>query len=144
MRRLYRSAHDRILGGVCGGLGAYLGVDPNLIRLAFVLLALFSGAGVILYLVLWLILPVEGGVYPPRAAAELAGRARELGEEMRRAARVAIPRSGVIVGLGLVALGVLLLLRNLGVLWAPWLKFEVLWPALLILGGLALLTRGLW
>ncbi|MFH1257626.1 MAG: PspC domain-containing protein [Candidatus Micrarchaeota archaeon] len=59
MRRLYRSTHDRILGGVCGGFGDYFNVDPNLVRLLFVLLCFAGGAGIILYLVAWLLLPEE-------------------------------------------------------------------------------------
>ncbi|MFH0972081.1 MAG: PspC domain-containing protein [Candidatus Micrarchaeota archaeon] len=59
VKRLYRSRIDRILGGVCGGLGAYFNIDPVLVRLIFVLLALAGGTGIILYLVAWLIVPVE-------------------------------------------------------------------------------------
>jgi phage shock protein C len=57
-RRIYRSRTDRILGGVAGGLANYLGVDPVLIRLAFVAL-LFAGIGVLLYIVAWIIIPEE-------------------------------------------------------------------------------------
>ena len=56
-RRLYRSQRDRMLGGVCGGLGEYLGLDPTIIRLIFVLLALLGGHGILLYLILWLVIP---------------------------------------------------------------------------------------
>ena len=57
-RRIYRSRTDRILGGVAGGLAKYLGVDPVLIRLAFIAL-LFAGIGVLLYIVAWIIIPEE-------------------------------------------------------------------------------------
>ncbi len=50
--RLYRSRTDSMLGGVCGGLGPYLGVDPVLIRLFFVLLTVGGGAGALIYFVL--------------------------------------------------------------------------------------------
>ena len=56
-RRLYRSQRDRVLGGVCGGLGEYLGLDPTIIRLIFILLALLGGHGILLYLILWLVIP---------------------------------------------------------------------------------------
>ncbi len=56
-RRLYRSQRDRMLGGVCGGLGEYLGLDPTIIRLIFILLALLGGHGILLYLILWLVIP---------------------------------------------------------------------------------------
>ncbi len=59
IRRLYRSRRDRILGGVCAGMGDYFGIDPVLVRLLFVLLTFAGGAGIVLYLVAWLITPEE-------------------------------------------------------------------------------------
>lgn len=56
-RRLYLSDTDRKIAGVCGGLGEWLEVDPVLFRVAFVLLALVGGLGVLAYLVLWLLIP---------------------------------------------------------------------------------------
>ena len=59
IKRLYRSRRDRILCGVCGGLGKYLGVDSTVIRLLWVLLSLAYGVGIILYIVACLIVPLE-------------------------------------------------------------------------------------
>jgi phage shock protein C len=56
-KRIARSRTERMLGGVCGGLAEYFDADPTLVRLAFVLLTLFSGMGVLVYLVMWLIVP---------------------------------------------------------------------------------------
>ncbi len=59
-KKLYRSRTDRMISGVCGGLGKYLGIDPTLIRLVFVLLLLFGvGSGLILYVILMFIVPEE-------------------------------------------------------------------------------------
>ena len=59
-KKLHRSRTDRMVAGVCGGLGRYLGVDPTLIRLAFVLLLLFGvGSGLLVYVVMMLIVPME-------------------------------------------------------------------------------------
>ena len=58
-RKLYRSKTDRKLGGVCGGLAEYLGADPTIIRVLFIVLAVFGGAGLIIYLAMWLIVPQE-------------------------------------------------------------------------------------
>jgi phage shock protein C len=59
-KKLYRNRTDRMIAGVCGGLGRYLGIDPTLIRLAFVLLLLFGiGSGLLVYLVMLLIIPEE-------------------------------------------------------------------------------------
>jgi phage shock protein C len=59
IRRLTRSRTERMIGGVCGGLGAYLEIDPTLVRLLFVLGLLFGGHGLLLYLVLLLVMPIE-------------------------------------------------------------------------------------
>jgi len=56
-KRLYRSAKERILGGVCGGLGDYFDVDPTLIRLLWILFVLAYGAGILAYLIAWFIVP---------------------------------------------------------------------------------------
>ncbi len=58
-RRLFRSRTERMVGGVCGGLAEYLNIDPTIIRLVFVLLALLGGHGLLLYLILWLVVPPE-------------------------------------------------------------------------------------
>ncbi len=59
VRRLYRSRKDRMVGGVCGGLGAYLGIDPTVIRLLFVLLAFTGGPGLLTYLIMLILIPEE-------------------------------------------------------------------------------------
>src|SRR5437763_1604120 len=59
-RRLQRSRTDRVVAGVCGGLGDYFDVDPVIFRIAFVVLAFVGGAGFLLYPAAWLLLPGEG------------------------------------------------------------------------------------
>ena len=56
-KRLYRSRSDRQLAGVCGGLGEYFGVDPTIVRLIFIVLALAGGPGLLLYIILALVIP---------------------------------------------------------------------------------------
>ena len=58
-KRLYRIRNGRVVAGVAAGLAAYFGVDPTLVRLAFALLTVFGGLGVLLYLVAWIIIPDE-------------------------------------------------------------------------------------
>jgi len=58
MKRLYRSRTDQILGGICGGLGEHIDVDPSIIRLVWVIVTLLSlGTGIIVYLAAWIIIP---------------------------------------------------------------------------------------
>ena len=58
-KKLYRSDKDKMIAGVCAGLGNYFGIEPILIRLIFILITLFGGGGVLIYLILWLIIPSE-------------------------------------------------------------------------------------
>lgn len=55
-RRLYRDPDDRLLGGVCSGLGAYLGLDPVIVRILFILFLIF-GIGFLVYIILWIVVP---------------------------------------------------------------------------------------
>lgn len=57
MKRLYRSNTNRILGGVCGGIGEYLSVDPTIIRLLLIIFALIYGSGILIYLLAWVVIP---------------------------------------------------------------------------------------
>ena len=56
-KRLYRSGKDRILGGVCGGLAEYFGVDPVLIRFIWIVAVLGWGFGILAYIIAWIIIP---------------------------------------------------------------------------------------
>jgi phage shock protein C len=58
-RKLYRSRSQRMLAGVCGGLAEYFNVDATLIRVLFLVLAVFGGTGLVIYVVMWLIVPDE-------------------------------------------------------------------------------------
>jgi phage shock protein PspC (stress-responsive transcriptional regulator) len=56
-KKLLRSQTDRKIGGVCGGLAEYLNIDSTVVRVAMVLLTLFGGMSLLVYLVLWLLIP---------------------------------------------------------------------------------------
>jgi phage shock protein C len=117
--RLHRSVNDRVIAGVCGGVAEAFDIDPILVRLAFIVAALWGGIGVLAYLVLLVVLPAETdaaalAVAPPKDSANIAG------------------------GL-LIAAGALLLFANLGL--APWLSWHLFWPTVLIVIGAALLLR---
>jgi len=58
-KRLYRIPSQGMIGGVCAGLGEYLGADPTLIRLIFVFLALAGMSGVLIYIIMWIVVPVK-------------------------------------------------------------------------------------
>ena len=146
---LYRSETDRMLGGVCGGLGNYLGIDSTFVRLFFVLLALGPGIGVLLYLVLWIVAPNESKTAAATTWKEnfkdstqnFSERAQSVGQEFGQAIRKPHPQAGLIVGGALIAVGSLLFVENLGISWLWWFDFDILWPVLLILGGGVLIFR---
>lgn len=118
--RLRRSADDKMVEGVCGGLGAYFGTDPVWFRLAFVVLTLAGGAGILIYLIATLVIPKA-------APGELTtGGASNLGAQ-----------GPLLAGMLLVGLGLVLLLNTL----VPWFD-KVMWPVAVIVAGLGLLFIG--
>jgi phage shock protein C len=58
-KRLYRSRTNKMLAGVCGGLGDYFELDPTLIRLGMVVMVLAAGAGILAYILAWIIVPMQ-------------------------------------------------------------------------------------
>jgi len=56
-KKLYRSEKDRMIGGVCGGLAEYFNIDSSIFRLIFVFVLLYGGSGLLVYLILWVVLP---------------------------------------------------------------------------------------
>jgi signal transduction histidine kinase/phage shock protein PspC (stress-responsive transcriptional regulator) len=115
---LSRDPQDRVVAGVCSGLARRLGVDPLLVRVAFIAGGTAGGAGVIAYLIAWVLLPAE-----PGAPARL------------RTGRGAVE---VAIGTVLLALALLMALRASG--W--WFSDAIAWPLALVAGGVALLWRG--
>lgn len=128
-QRLSRSLTDRALGGVCGGLGAVIGISAWWIRAAFILLTVStSGTGALLYLALWLLLPAQ------RLAALPTGR----DHVQVRALHV---ETVLLIGVVLVAAGLLALARNLDVLSAD---LGAIWAPLIVIAfGLIFLVKQL-
>jgi phage shock protein C len=62
--KLYRSQNDRMIAGVCGGLAEFFGLDVSLVRLLAVIMALLGGHGILVYLILWIIVPNAPAAYP--------------------------------------------------------------------------------
>jgi phage shock protein C len=58
-KRLQRSRTERMIAGVCGGVAEYFEVDPTLVRLIWVAITVMAGAGILLYLIMWVIMPLE-------------------------------------------------------------------------------------
>jgi phage shock protein PspC (stress-responsive transcriptional regulator) len=138
--RLMRSSTDRMFAGVCGGIAAYLAIDAVLVRLAFVLLSLASGVGLLLYLVLMILMPSEESVGQPGSAVAEKNMER-LGEDISSGVdRMRSHPQGPTIGAGLlILLGVYLLLDNLG--WMPVINWAIIWSLAIIGLGIYLITR---
>lgn len=118
-RLLRRARDDRVIGGVCGGLGRYLGVDPVLLRIAFVILAVAGGGGLLLYVIAWILIPEQ----------------RE-GEDLGTIRPSSVDSTRLVVGGALIAVGTILLL-NLSI---PRLG-RYFWPLALIAVGVAVVIQ---
>lgn len=118
-RPLRRSRDDRVIGGVCGGLGRYLGVDPVLLRIALVILAIAGGGGILIYGVAWVLIPAERD-----------------GEDLGAARPGSADATRLIVGGLLIAVGTILLLN----LSLPRVGRYV-WPLALIAVGVAVVIQ---
>lgn len=138
--KLYRSNSDRMVGGVCGGLGTFLNIDPIFVRLLFVLLLFGSEFGFILYLLLWIIIPEEGKAYGFKDNS-LGEKVKSMGDDIQQAVTQPHPQAGIIMGLGLIVIGGFLFLDRLNLSWMNWIDLDILWPILLIVGGVVLLFR---
>lgn len=125
--RLNRSRTDRMLGGVCGGLGHYFGVDPVIVRLIFVVLAFTTFITPIIYPILWLVMPEDTTPMPTAAQQQVPLDARfdpMTGQPLPPRAPMyaepgtqphAVPRSrNRTLGFVLAGLGAIILLDNIG------------------------------
>lgn len=136
--RLVRSEEERMIAGVCGGLAEYLGVDPVLVRLAFLLLIPAGGVGVPLYFILMIIMPGESDVDLDQSDViekNLEGLGDTLSSSVQRGRQH--PNGPVIAAALLIFMGIYFLFENLG-----WISGSVFWPLALILLGIFLLVRG--
>jgi phage shock protein PspC (stress-responsive transcriptional regulator) len=162
----FQRGSDRILGGVCSGLAAGFHVDSLWVRLGFVLLAFAHGLGILLYVLLWLLMPepANGAVAGRTGFASMSADLRRLWAEIRDqlggkgGAKTSTPTSGEsttasptppgaplptaarsrspYLGLALIAIGVIALANNAG-----FITWEISWPGILIAIGVLLLIR---
>jgi len=148
-KRLYRSAKSKVFGGVAGGIAEYFDIDPIIIRLLFVVLVFAGGGGFLVYLILWIALPLEplttfnmnmGSGEP--YSAENPGEQSTTDSGPGAANPFNIPvkpenRNSLIGGVVLISIGVIFLANR----FIPNINFGDLWPlALVVLGGVLIAT----
>lgn len=145
MKRLYRSRKDKILAGVCGGIGEYFGIDPVFVRIIAVVLFFWGGTGILAYIIGMIIIPVDPGT-EEATAKKLAKPA-----VVKDKKETPPPRSGdsgaLIIGLILIVVGGIFLMRNLPIFdnfyW--WIRHQIghlFWPLVLIFIGSFIIFKG--
>jgi phage shock protein C len=148
-KKLYRSAKDRMLGGVCAGLAQYFNIDPTLVRVLFVVILFLGGSGILAYIILWVVVPEEPIKFTSTEEAKEKTESNENSEstsgtgtgfnakayyqsldkqrEKRRAT----------AGIILLAIGIIFLADN----FIPRIHIGDFWPLILIGAGAAILIN---
>ncbi|ADI74695.1 phage shock protein C, PspC [Methanohalobium evestigatum Z-7303] len=141
--KLTKSKSDRMLAGVCGGIAEYFDVDPVLVRVAFVVLALVNGLGILLYIILAIVMPEpENNDKTPEQNTTSENGTDEYSEnDTYTKTQHKSNRTDRTLWLGviLIILGIFLIIDRFNVFW--WLGWDVLWPGILILIGFWIITR---
>lgn len=158
--RLYRSLHGRVIGGVAGGLADFFSMDPTIVRLIFVLLTIFGGSGVLLYVILWIVIPERSNfnTYNAYTAKSTTPPVTHTGDDSgigeayegfdkgkpvyMAEPDIAVKRKfegSLIGGLVLILIGSFFLVER----FIPNIDFGDFWPLLLVLIGLVLIFSNL-
>lgn len=136
-KRIYRSTTEKVIGGVCAGLGEYFNIDPTWVRILFVVAIFAKGLGLLAYVICWIVFPrdTEVGAEASAAGASIEGEttAAESSGKKKSTAR----GGGFLPGIILVILGMIFLLDQA----FYWFDFDYIWPLLLIGIGVMLLYR---
>lgn len=138
-KRLYRSRKFRVLGGVAGGLAEYFNLDPVLMRVIFILLTIFNGIGVLLYIVLWIVVDEE----PFETAYQYKPEENQQFTNSAETFTTPLPKKNssgrIIIGVVLIAIGFLFFADR----FIPSFYFEDIFPIVLIAIGLALVWNSI-
>jgi len=134
-KRLYRSRKEKMIGGVCGGLAEYFDIDPVLVRILFVVAVFAGGSGILAYIICWIIIPEQPYIVsttPPTPPTQ-----PDQGQAAPPVHQQVDHKGSMSAGVILIIIGGLFLAHN----FIPFFHFRDFWPILLILLGLAILSR---
>ena len=137
---LFRSRTNKVLGGVAGGIAYNLNTDVTLIRVLFLILAIFWGGGVLVYLILWIALPEENiPMFTPPTGEGNPGDNPEAGVQADYPPEAYEQRTNtnvtLVLGIIFIALGAVFLTERI----VPYIHFRQLWPIVLVVAGLVLI-----
>lgn len=149
-KKLYRSRKDYMIAGVCGGIAEYFDVDSTLVRLLAVLIVLLGGAGVIAYIIAWIIIPKN----PEQVSDENFEKREKLKEKIKKGAEDVFEEvkehfesekpahksernRRILGGIIVIAIGLIFLLNS----FLPWVAWGNLWPVILIVIGIMIMVQ---
>lgn len=141
---LYRSTNQRVIGGVASGIADHLNTDPTIVRIVFVVVALFGGGGLLIYLILWIALP-SGETHffnplnNPNMEKDNANQEQKDSFDFNKQPWDKNKNNGnLIAGLILITLGLIFLADR----FLPRIDIGDLWPIVLLVAGIALIKSG--
>lgn len=150
-KKIYRKTDDCIIAGVCGGLAEYFEIDETLVRIIFVLLFIGGGSGLLIYLILWLVIPKKGQENKKidwqdnvkEFAQDVGKKAKTVAKEIKKEIKVEKvspeKKQGSFFGLLLILWGGVLLINKISPMLIEW---DYVWPGMLIvLGGYLMLKK---
>lgn len=151
-KKLYRSRKDYMIAGVCGGIAEYFEIDSTLVRLLAVLVVLIGGAGVVAYIIAWIVIPKN----PDQVSDEAFEEREKIKEKVKKGTKDVIKEvkehfeseelshkseknRRILGGIIVIAVGLIFLLNG----FFPWVGWNKLWPVILIAVGITIMIQAL-
>ncbi len=137
--KLYRARINKVFGGVCAGLGKYLDIDPIIIRILFIVMFIFHGIGLLIYIIMWIIVPEEPveNLYASPVSGEDDLFVENPEAPETETAKPSKENGKLVFGIILIVLGVIFLAEK----FFPFFDFELFVPILFIVLGIAILLN---
>jgi len=141
-KKLYRSKANRVIFGVCGGLGEYFETDPLIVRILFVVLSLLNGVGIIAYLILAVLVPEDDKEKKVKkngnTVEEVQEKTQELAEELKDGGWIKNAKN--IFGLIIVIIGLNALFEQV-FQYSPftWINWGLVWGLIIVIIGLKII-----
>src|SRR5665648_865764 len=142
-KKLYRSRKDYMIAGVCGGIAEYFDIDSTLVRLLTVLVVLIGGAGVVAYIIAWIVIPKN----PEQVSDEAFGEREDIKEKIIEEVKEHFESEGphykseknrrIFGGIIVIVIGLIFLLNS----FFPWIGWGRLWPLILIAVGITIMIK---
>jgi len=136
-KKLYKSSSDKVLAGVCGGMGEYFAVDSVIVRLLWVVFTLMGGAGLIAYIIAAIIIPKDEAYNPIEDSYTRTDNVSSGSGTERRDSRESSRSTSLVLGAILVMFGAFVLMKD----FIPWIPKDVFLAVVLIGLGIFFLVR---